>query len=100
MATKLDRDNARHQTLAAWLPLDSEGEHHEVLESIRGAIAAHGAHRVILAPQVADSESVLDAIRLTVAAAVGLLVLSPLLVVIAVAIRLDSPAVPPDPCRP
>ncbi|MBA2516774.1 MAG: sugar transferase, partial [Solirubrobacterales bacterium] len=64
IGAKLDREKSRRQTLAARLPLDFDDDRSEVLRGVREAIETHDAHRVILAPQAADSEAVLDTIRL------------------------------------
>lgn len=64
VGAKLDRVTAHRQTLAGRLPLEFDGDRDEVLDSIRLSVRLHDAHRVILAPQVADTDVVLDAIRL------------------------------------
>jgi exopolysaccharide biosynthesis polyprenyl glycosylphosphotransferase len=64
VGAKLERETARQQLLAGRLPLDFAGDSDDNLAAIERAVHEHQAHRVILAPQTADSEMVLDAIRL------------------------------------
>src|SRR3954471_24988700 len=50
--------------VVAQLPLDLEAEHDAELRLLEYAIAEHDVHRVILAPRTADSDAMLDAVRL------------------------------------
>lgn len=50
--------------VVAQLPLDLESEHDAELRLLEYAILEHDVHRVILAPRVADSDAMLDAVRL------------------------------------
>ena len=61
---KLEDGTSVKATLAARLPLDFEDDRERTLQRLEAAIGEHDAHRVILAPRMADSDAVLDAIRL------------------------------------
>lgn len=52
-------------TIVAQVPLDFGTDRLEVMATLREAIKRYDAHRVVVAPGTADSEDVLDAIRLT-----------------------------------
>jgi exopolysaccharide biosynthesis polyprenyl glycosylphosphotransferase len=60
---RLRDEHSLKARLVAELPMDLEDER-ESAGQLRAAIAEHQAHRVILAPRRADSEAVLDAVRL------------------------------------
>jgi exopolysaccharide biosynthesis polyprenyl glycosylphosphotransferase len=90
IGAKLDRESARHQTLAARLPLDFDEERSEVLLTIREAVTTHDAHRVILAPQVADTDAVLDAIRLVKSMGVKVSLLPRLFEVVGTSVVFDD----------
>ncbi len=87
---KLDRASNRRQCLAGRLPLDFDAPRDEVLSTIRDAVVRLDAHRVILAPQRADSEAMLDAIRLIKALGVKVSLLPRLFEVVGTSVVFDD----------
>jgi exopolysaccharide biosynthesis polyprenyl glycosylphosphotransferase len=61
---KLSGGRGMKARVVAQLPLDLEAEHDAELRVLEYAIAEHDVHRVILAPRTADSDAMLDAVRL------------------------------------
>jgi exopolysaccharide biosynthesis polyprenyl glycosylphosphotransferase len=61
---RLRDERSLKATLCAVLPLDLEHDHERALTALAAAVQEHDADRVVLAPQRADSDAVLDAIRL------------------------------------
>ena len=90
IGAKLDHATARRQILAGRLPLEFDGDRDEVLDCIREAVTTHDAHRVILAPQVADSDAVLDAIRLVKSLGVKVSLLPRLFEVVGTSVVFDD----------
>jgi exopolysaccharide biosynthesis polyprenyl glycosylphosphotransferase len=61
---KLEAGGPINAAVVAHLPLDLDGDRGAALQRLEQAIRRNDAHRVILAPRAADSDAVLDAIRL------------------------------------
>jgi exopolysaccharide biosynthesis polyprenyl glycosylphosphotransferase len=61
---KLEAGGPINAAVVAQMPLEFDGDRAAALHRLEHAIRRHDAHRVILAPRAADSDAVLDAIRL------------------------------------
>jgi exopolysaccharide biosynthesis polyprenyl glycosylphosphotransferase len=85
------RDEASlHARLMAEIPLDFEGDREAAAQQLRAAIVEHQAHRVILAPRTADSDAVLDAVRLIKSMGVKVSLLPRLLEVVGTSVVFDD----------
>jgi exopolysaccharide biosynthesis polyprenyl glycosylphosphotransferase len=64
IARKLAEGHGLKAELVGQVPLDGGGDHGRSMTEVADAIQRHDVHRVILAPRLTDTDSMLDVIRL------------------------------------
>lgn len=90
VAQRLSEDHGILATMVAEIPLDFERDRAQDYGELVDAIYRHRPDRVILAPRTADSEAVLDAIRLIKRIGVKVALRPRLFDVVGSAVRFDS----------
>jgi exopolysaccharide biosynthesis polyprenyl glycosylphosphotransferase len=87
---RLRDERSLRARLVAELPLDFDGDRDAASEQLRAAIAEHEVHRVILVPRGADTDAVLDAVRLIKSMGVKVSLLPRLLEVVGTSVVFDD----------
>ena len=90
IALKLQDGHGTRAGVVAWVPLDRGHDLASSIHDIEEAIARHDIHRVVLAPQMTDSEAMLDVVRLVKSAGVKMSVLPRLFEVVGSSVEFDD----------
>jgi len=90
IARKLEDGHGVKAEVVAWVPLDRGHDLAGSMRDIEEAIARNDIHRVVLAPQMTDSEAMLDVIRLVKGAGVKVSVLPRLFEVVGSSVEFDD----------
>ncbi len=90
IARKLEDGHGVKAEMVAWVPLDRGHDLASSMRDIEQAIARHDIQRVLLAPQLTDTEAMLDVIRLVKGAGVKVSVLPRLFEVVGSSVEFDD----------
>jgi exopolysaccharide biosynthesis polyprenyl glycosylphosphotransferase len=92
VACKLEQGDVGKTELVGRLPLEHDGEHLDMrsLTQIEEAIQAHDVHRIVLAPRMADTDAMLDVIRLVKSLGVKVSILPRMFEVIGSSVEFDD----------
>jgi exopolysaccharide biosynthesis polyprenyl glycosylphosphotransferase len=90
IARRLEDGHGMKAEMVAWVPLDRGHDLAGSMRDIEEAIARHDVERVVLAPQMTDSEAMLDVIRLVKGAGVKVSILPRLFEVVGSSVEFDD----------
>lgn len=92
VACKLEQGDVGKTELVGRLPLEHDGEHLDMrsLTHIEEAIQEHDVHRIVLAPRMADTDAMLDVIRLVKSLGVKVSILPRMFEVIGSSVEFDD----------